>query len=285
MARNNDSLQFKPRRGRSMVLLVLRRFLFVLLLVIVLVLSALMLVLNTIFKGPSPAARQVLTMSLLEPSATKWIPGLFLDDETLASIRAGSGTALTETVSDTSAVVIRPDASADKEWEAYPDGIRIESVEGDTFNAHVMIIRDPSRVYLGISNKEGFTTSVPGKRINQVMEEEDIVAAVNAGAFYDNGKATSAVGSVPEGLVFSEGQCVWSTGAPPNGITGFAGFNEDNILVVCQDNISKAQAEELNIRDGCCFGPALIINGEVNTQAYSVSGTPGRPSASALTAQ
>ena len=65
MARNNDSLQFKPRRGRSMVLLVLRRFLFVLLLVIVLVLSALMLVLNTIFKGPSPAARQVLTMSLL----------------------------------------------------------------------------------------------------------------------------------------------------------------------------------------------------------------------------
>ena len=272
MARSNDSLQFKPRRGRSTVLMVLRRFLFVLLLAVVLVVSGLMLVLNTIFKGPSPAARQILTMSLLEPSATKWIPGLFLDDETLASIRAGSGTTLTETVSDTSAVVIRPDASGDKEWEAYPDGIRIESVEGDTFNAHVMIIRDPSRVYLGVSNKEGFSRDVPGKRINQVMEEEDIVAAVNAGAFYDNGKATAAVGSTPEGLVYSEGQCVWSTGAPPNGITGFAGFTHDNVLVVHQENITQAQAEELNIRDGCCFGPVLIMNGEVNTAAYSVSG-------------
>ena len=269
MARSNDSLQFKPRRGRSTVLMVLRRFLFVLLLAVVLVVSGLMLVLNTVFKGPSPAARQILTMSLLEPSATKWIPGLFLDDETLASIRAGSGTTLTETVSDTSAVVIRPDASGDKEWEAYPDGIRIESVEGDTFNAHVMIIRDPSRVYLGVSNKEGFSRDVPGKRINQVMEEEDIVAAVNAGAFYDNGKATAAVGSTPEGLVYSEGQCVWSTGAPPNGITGFAGFTHDNVLVVHQENITQAQAEELNIRDGCCFGPVLIMNGEVSMEAYN----------------
>ena len=269
MAKNNDSLDFKPRRGRSTVLMVLRRFLFVLLLVVVLVISGLMLVLNTIFKGPSPAARQILTMSLLEPSATKWIPGLFLDDETLNTIRSGGGTTLTETVSNTSAVVIRPDASADKEWEAYPDGIRIESVEGDTFNAHVMIIRDPSRVYLGVSNKEGFSRNVPGKRINQVMEEEDIVAAINAGAFYDNGKATAAVGSTPEGLVFSEGKCVWTQGAPPNNIKGFAGFTHDNVLVVHQENITQAQAEELNIRDGCCFGPVLIMNGEVSMEAYN----------------
>ena len=37
MAKNNDSLDFKPRRGRSTVLMVLRRFLFVLLLVVVFV--------------------------------------------------------------------------------------------------------------------------------------------------------------------------------------------------------------------------------------------------------
>ena len=272
MAKSNDSLQFKPRRGRSKVMMVLRRFLFVLLLVVFLAVSGLMLVLNTIFKGPSPAARRILTMSLLEPSATKWIPGLFLDDETLASIRAGGGTALKETVSDTTAVVIRPDASGSKEWDAYPDGIRIESVEGDTFNAHVMIIRDPSRVYLGVSNKEGFSRDVPGKRINQVMEEEGVSAAINAGAFYDNGKATAAVGSTPEGLVYSEGKCVWTQGAPPNNLKGFAGFTHDNVLVVHQENITQAQAEELNIRDGCCFGPVLIMNGEVNTEAYSVSG-------------
>ena len=67
----------------------------------------------------------------------------------------------------------------------------------------------------------------------------------------------------------SKGACKWTTGSPPNGIKGFAGFNKDNILVVAQDNLSKAQAEELNIRDGCCFGPVLIMNGEINQEAYN----------------
>lgn len=54
-----------------------------------------------------------------------------------------------------------------------------------------------------------------------------------------------------------------------NGITGFAGFNEDNVLIVHKENISQAQAEELNIRDGCCFGPVLIMNSEINMEAYN----------------
>ena len=258
------------RGGASLVGLILRRFLIVFLLIILLAASALVLVLHAVFTGPSTAARDMLTMALIEASATKWVPGVFLDDATIASIREVSGQAPEELVSNTSAVVITTDAiGADSEWENYPDGIRIERVKGDTYNAHVMIIRDPSRVYLGVSNPDGFTTKVPGKRINQAIEDEGASAAVNAGAFFDNGKSGPEVGSVPEGLVFSGGQCVWSTGAPPNGITGFAGFNHDNILVVHQENITKAQAEELNIRDGCCFGPVLIMNGEVSMEAYN----------------
>ena len=265
----NDS---GKRSGASLVGLIARRFLFVFLLLILLLASALGLVLNMVFTGPSTAARDMLTMALIEASATKWVPGVFLDDETIASIRAVSGQAPEELVSNTSAVVITTDAiGADSEWKDYPDGIRIERVKGDTYNAHVMIVRDPSRVYLGVSNKEGFRTSVPGKRINQAIEDEGASAAVNAGAFFDNGKSGPEVGSVPEGLVYSAGACVWSTGAPPNGITGFAGFNYDNILVVHQENITKAQAEELNIRDGCCFGPVLIMTGEVNMKAYNTN--------------
>ena len=265
----NDS---GKRSGASLVGLILRRFLFVFLLLILLLASALVLVLNMVFTGPSTAARDMLTMALIEASATKWVPGVFLDDETIASIRAVSGQAPEELVTNTSAVVITTDAiGADSEWKDYPDGIRIERVKGDTYNAHVMIVRDPSRVYLGVSNKEGFRTSVPGKRINQAIEDEGASAAVNAGAFFDNGKSGPEVGSVPEGLVYSAGAGGPDTGAPPNGITGFAGFNYDNILVVHQENITKAQAEELNIRDGCCFGPVLIMNGEVNMKAYNTN--------------
>lgn len=264
-------LKKKKKKGSGLFGRIVRRFFLVLFTVIALILVAACLALNLIFNGPSPAARDVLTMSLLEPSGTKWIPGLFMDAETLDSIRTREDSNLTDEFSNTSEIVINKDAAISTgtdEWANSPDGIRFESHSGDTYNAHIMIVRDPSKVYLGTST-ENFSTSIPGTRIDDQIETDGAIAGVNAGAFFDNGTSDPSVGSVPEGLVYSKGACKWTTGSPPNGIKGFAGFNKDNILVVAQDNLSKAQAEELNIRDGCCFGPVLIMNGEINQEAYN----------------
>ena len=261
----------KKKKGSGLFGRIVRRFFLVLFTVIALILVAACLALNLIFNGPSPAARDVLTMSLLEPSGTKWIPGLFMDAETLDSIRTREDSNLTDEFSNTSEIVINKDtaiSAGTDEWANSPDGIRFESHSGDTYNAHIMIVRDPSKVYLGTST-ENFSTSIPGTRIDDQIETDGAIAGVNAGAFFDNGTSDPSVGSVPEGLVYSKGACKWTTGSPPNGIKGFAGFNKDNILVVAQDNLSKAQAEELNIRDGCCFGPVLIMNGEINQEAYN----------------
>ena len=261
----------KKKKGSGLFGRIVRRFFLVLFTVIALILVAACLAANLIFNGPSPAARDILTMTLLEPSGTKWIPGLFMDAQTLDSIRARDDSNLKDEFSNASEIVINKDtaiSAGTDEWANSPDGIRFESHSGDTYNAHIMIVRDPSKVYLGTST-ENFSTSSPGTRIDDQIETDGAIAGVNAGAFFDNGTSDPAVGSVPEGLVYSKGVCKWTTGSPPNGIKGFAGFNKDNILVVAQDNLSKAQAEELNIRDGCCFGPVLIMNGEINQEAYN----------------
>lgn len=261
------------KKGSGLLGRIVRRFFLLLFTVILLSLAALVLVMNLIFKGPSPAAQEVLTMSLIEASATKWIPALFIGEERVAEITsAGSGSSLTDDVTDTSQVIIQKDSAistSSNEWDNYPDGIRIESYAGDTYNAHIMIVRDPSQVYMGIST-ESFSTSIPGKRLNAVMEEENVLAGVNAGAFNDDGTASSTVGSCPLGLVMSGGKCVWTSGKQP-GLEGFAGFTTDDVLVVSTTNLTKAQAEEMNIRDGCCFGPVLIMNGEVNMDAYNMN--------------
>lgn len=261
----------KKKKGSGLFGRIVRRFFLVLFTVIALILVAACLAANLIFNGPSPAARDILTMTLLEPSGTKWIPGLFVDAQTLDSIRTRDDSNLKDEFSNTSEIVINKDtaiSAGTDEWANSPDGIRFESHSGDTYNAHIMIVRDPSKVYLGTST-ENFSTSIPGTRIDDQIETDGAIAGVNAGAFFDNGTSDPSVGSVPEGLVYSKGVCKWTTGSPPNGIKGFAGFNKDNILVVAQDNLSKAQAEELNIRDGCCFGPVLIMNGEINQEAYN----------------
>lgn len=260
------------KKQSSLIRRIIRRFLLVLFAVIIMTLSVLLFVMNLIFNGPSPTARDQLAMALIEASATKWVPAIFIGEEAVAELKSGNNdVGLQDDVTDANAVIInRTGLTTDTdEWKDYSDGIRIENIEGDTYKAKVMIVRNPAQVYLGISTHNGFSTSIPGKRLNIAIEDEGAIAAVNAGAFNDDGTSGAHVGSLPEGLVYSEGNCVWKTGAPPNGITGFAGFNEDNVLVVHKDNITKAQAEELNIRDGCCFGPVLIMNGEINMEAYN----------------
>ncbi len=261
----------KKKKGSGLLGRIIRRFFLLLFTIVILAVVALVLVMNLIFNGPSVAAQEVLTMSLIEASATKWVPALFIGEERVAEIRKPVESELTQAVSSSTKVVIQKGAaitSNTNEWEGNPDGIRIEHVQGETYNAHIMIVRDPSQVYMGTSTAK-FSTAIPGKRITEVMaENENVIAAINAGAFNDDGTASSVVGSCPLGLVMSEGNCVWTSGKQP-GLEGFAGFNEDNILVVSKTNLTKAQAEEYKIRDGCCFGPVLIMDGQVNLEAYN----------------
>ena len=249
---------------------VIRRTLLVLFTVIVLAFIGVVLICNQIFNGPSIAARDVLTMSMLESSGMKWTPGLFIGQDTVDKIKEDVAVELPDELTDLSQIQIsiNTDSSIggeNNEWKDHPDGIRIERISGDSYNAHIMIIRNPAQVYLATST-ERFSESIPGARINKHIDTEGAIAAINAGAFNDDGTSSSVVGSCPEGLVLSKGKVVWKTGKAPE--EGFCGFNEDNILVVAK-TMTAEKAQELNIRDGCCFGPVLIMNGNINEEAYN----------------
>lgn len=229
--------------------------------------------LDVVLRGPSPAARDKLALSLMDNVKTAWIPGFFLDAETMAQMGTyAPGEDPLARPQETLPIRMElPEDVAEDEWADCPDGIRIEKIAGETYKAYAMFIKDPSRVYLGLSN-EKLSSSVPGKRINEAMEAEGAVAAINSGAFYDDGTSDLVVGATPQGLVYSGGVCAWKSGTPPS--KGFAGFNKDNVLIVKNQNIKEEEAEALNIRDGCCFGPALIIDGKPNEDAYDQ--LPGR---------
>ena len=259
----------KPKKKKSGLLgRIVRRFFLLIFTVVLLAVAALYLVLDLIFTGPSPAAAKILTMSLTEASATKWVPGLFLSDEEVEAIRQNVDAELPDDVTDTSQVVIQTGSlgTPTDEWAAYPDGIYFVEIQGQTYNAHMMVVRDPSKVYMATSTPGSFSRNIPGIRITEAIENEKGIAAVNAGAFFDNGTSGLEVGSTPEGLVIADGKVRWNSGKAPE--DGFAGFNYDNILVVAK-TMTAEKAMELNIRDGCCFGPVLIMNGEVSMEAYN----------------
>lgn len=255
-----------PRKPRKILRYFLRTLLALLSVAAVLAVG-LCMILDEVFNGPSETARNRLTMSLLEASATKWVPAVFIGEETVDQIRAKVASDLPDGQSDPTQVVIRAgDILEDDEWAGSPEGLRVEEIHGDTYNAYMMLVRDPSRVYLSPSSRS-YARSRPGTRITRQIETEGAAAAINGGAFFDNGTISPEVGSVPCGLVVSQGEVLWNDGSS---YYGFAGFNEDDILVVSK-TMSAKDAREARIRDGCCYGPVLIRDSAVNEEAYNTN--------------
>ncbi len=67
-----------------------RRLVLCLVTFLVLALGASALAVNLVLNGPSPAARDRLTLSLAQSSATSWVPGLFLEDDVVSQICSGA---------------------------------------------------------------------------------------------------------------------------------------------------------------------------------------------------
>ena len=239
----------------------LRRTLLVLFTVLLLGAGGLVMVLHTILTGPSDTARDAMTLFLCESALTDWIPGTFLGEETVAQIRSRFIGSPEGAYSDVSRIHVGGQSALNSsdEWENFPDGIRIEKYQGDTYTAHVMIIRDPGLVYLAASDSDS-----SGSRIHREIGAQDALAAINAGGFLED-----ISGAVPAGLLITQGQVLPNDNGEQLPYPGFAGFTCDNVLVVAH-SMTEAVAQELDIRDGCAYGPVLIMNGIVNESVYQI---------------
>lgn len=239
----------RPLINRYWRLASLRYFFGHILRLILIAVLVLVVVLYRMFVGPSPAVRSMLTMSLLESSALKFVPYIFLQEETVNEIVEAASLKEKITETDTSLIVIEEPTEKEKDLELIP-------VSAPTSKGYIMIIRDPSRVFVGIADN----IHARGMYITELAEKYDAVAAINASGFSDAGGMSN--GKDPLGLVVSEGKLI-SAGAPKYTA---AAFDKDNILHV--GNFTAKDVEEMGLRDAAAWGPALIQNGvpmEVST--------------------
>ena len=227
------------------------------------------------FRGPSRTVGDLLTVSMLETSALKFVPHIYYSDAQVQEIIERNQVAETDTETDTSMIVISGpgDDAAKAAVEAAPapgelvvseDGIEIHRIEGATYNGFMMIVQDPSRVTVGVC-RENFN-SKPGLRVHEIVERYNGVAGINGGGFSDAGGVGN--GGRPSGLVVAGGKVLNKGGSGEHDVV--AGFNRDNVLVV--GRMTSKDAEAKGIRDALAFGPALIVNGEAAKVTGSSSG-------------
>ena len=109
----------KKQTKMRTALRIVGRFFLVLFTLIAVLVAGLCLMLNLIFNGPSPSARDVLTMSMLESSGMKWFPALFIGEEAVKDIQSSVSATLPDDVSNSNQVVIQDGSSSiiTEEWK------------------------------------------------------------------------------------------------------------------------------------------------------------------------
>lgn len=211
-------------------------------------LAAFLVMIYMMSRGPSPQVRDLFVISVRETSAAGFLAELFLSGEEVEEIMAGRAAQVGGISTDTQPFTFEEPAQGDEE-----EDIEIIDVYGGLYSGKMMIVKDPSRVKVGICDE--FSGSKEGMTLLEIVDKYDAAAGINGGRYLDvNGLGK---GGLPEGIVFSEGELVYGSLNQTYDIYGF----DENDIFIC-GRMTGREAVERGIRDAVTFGPSLVVNGQ-----------------------
>lgn len=226
---------------------------------VVFLLLACLSVIFLLEKGPSETAKNVFVKSVTETSAVGFLAEIFLSEEEVEEIvSAGEMQEVDEGNTNDTTLIDTSETS---------DEIEIIEISGSTYKGYLMIVHDPSKVFLGTVPTFGETTGLTVSDMISYYESTygvTIAGGVNAGDFVDAG--SYAYTAQPLGLIKSSLGSYAGTTYVYNTMSTYhiCGFTEDNKLIM--GNLTQDEIEALNLRD-CVYtahttGPFLIMDGE-----------------------
>lgn len=221
---------------------------------------AVLLIVFLFCHGPSLKARDMFVTTMLETGQAKFVVKIFLSDKTVKEIVKNNSLKDMDAEVDTSLITV--DDNAEKK------PIVIEEVNGGSFRGKMMIISDPSKVFLATT----YPWSEYGQELDKLVKNSGAIGGVNGGLYV----STANKGGYPIGVVVSKGEIQYNNTGGYNGLY-LIGLDNNNLLRIIEiTRMSKSQVEELvkteGIRDAVTFQDEysdknnhfvkLIINGE-----------------------
>ena len=213
-----------------------------------------------LMKGPSPTAQKLFTLSVRETSAVGFLANMYLSEAEIAAIVDGEAANTNRETTDASLITVtnmqqstETQQSANVQGQmGSQDGIKIEEVKGSAYHGLMMIVDDPTRLFVGTPG--GFGSDYSGLTLSQMVKNNNAIAGINAGGFFDPGGGGN--GGIPDGLVICDGELIWGDKGVNYSVIG---FDVDGILHV--GTMTAQKALDANIQWAVSFGPTLIING------------------------
>ena len=198
---------------------------------IVILVVGLYLVMAMLAWGPSTFAKKQFILSLQETGELGFMANWFCSQEEIDMIKEENSVKDTTDITDSSLVVIGQDSSSDEE------DLYVVDVKAGTYSGKLMIVKDPSRLFVGtvpeFKLEKGWTVA-------EIAQRYDALAGINGGEFVDSTPQTA----MPIGLVMVNGNILKGDSSTMYHVTG---ITFDNKLVM--GNMTSAKAVELGIRD------------------------------------
>lgn len=145
-------------------------------------------------------------------------------------------------------------------------GLQILEIKTKYFTARMVMVADPTRVSLGVTDRYGKF----GEKLVNMCNRTDALVGVNAGGFQDpNG---SGNGGTPTYLLVKDHELkYWDKNYSKQNIIG---LSDTGVLML--GTYTKAEVEQLaaegGLKDATSFKPFLIVNGEMATFSKAAGG-------------
>lgn len=216
-----------------------------------------------IFYGPFTNLRKTVVGTAMSTFTHRYIATTFLSQKKIDEILTSKDNN-TSNVKDTTSSLDSNDTSDEKQQEIkipvnHDNSTEMYQIQGKKSKGYLLVIKDPSRVRVGITSKLG----KEGEKTSDIAKEHNAIAAINGGAFTDkspDGKTWCGTGGLPGGVVIIDGKTVYSDAANNDQKYDVVAFTKEGKLVVGKNSINEMMTK--GVRDAISFGPTLILNGK-----------------------
>lgn len=210
-----------------------------LLITIVSILITLFITLKLITSNVSVTAKELFVTTILETGQMKFLASWLLPQEEIEKIVNSNKMGDLDLKEDKDLIQI---SEKDK------NKIEIIKIPGNSFEAKMMIINDPSRLKLSTT----YPWKEYGLELDKLVKQVDAIGGINGGLY----ESALNKGGRPIGVVVSGGEIQMNR--PGMGGLHLIGFDENNLLrIIDLKGLSSTKVEELikkeKIRDAVCF--------------------------------
>lgn len=199
-----------------------------------------------LFYGPFEESKKMFVGTAMGSMHYQWLATTFLSEDRINSILGKNDKINTGSEEQNLGLIEIPDVQ--------DDGIEQQILSGDRYTAHVLVIKNPKSVKIGVSSQLGSR----GEELSVIAERNNAIAGINGGSFTDeSGSAMwTSTGANPRGLLISNGEVIFNEAGDDTTKYDIAGITSDGYLIGGKYSLSEVRA--MNVVEALSFGPVLI---------------------------